>query len=410
MHIFSTKKVLIFRLYTLIFCIIGMFYLFKTSFFITKSFYASLTITLFALLSPTFSFYSFATLPSPIALSILFIAAFHFTRYLTLFSNTHFYYSLFLLTFASLIRFPFIIYLFALVCLFSISILFKKRKHWKELFLTFIGIAVVFAYFAYNKFYLAKYFGSNFLSHANPATSIKDLLDIVFYSFYHQSWRYFTLSHYILLLITITIFFKNRSKKLNINYPLITYLIIVAIGFLLYTILMLNQFREHDYYILDTLFPILLFFLIASFFYLEPKHLQKLKKISVLFGIFSIILAVPSLIYGFDPRINGDFYKNRITFVNAHQTLDSLGISKKAKILLLDSNTPNLNLIGLQRKGYSVMFPSKQYIERALTWDFDYIITSNNSLEKNIIPNYPNFENETKVFFSNKAFTIHLKK
>lgn len=410
MSVFETKEVLIYRLYTLIICMLGLFYLFKTSLFVTKSYNLSLFLILFVLLSPTYSYYSFSTLPSPVSLSLLFIASFHFAKYFLEGSKSNFNYSLCFFTLASLIRFPFIIYLLSLVCLLGLSIILKKKKYWKQLIVTTLAIAIVLGYFFYNKFYLSKNFGSNFLSYPLLPKSISEFLAAIYNSFYHESWRYFTLAHYAVLFYILKQVFKNRSKKITKNIELTSYLIIASIGVSIYAFLMTKQFIAHDYYLLDTFFPILLFWMIGSHLYLKKDYSKQLQKATIVFGAVSIIFSIPVFIFGYNSRPKTLFDENRRNFVGSHHTLDRLKISKKAKILLLDSHTPNLNFIGLQRKGFCVMTPSEKLISRAMNWNYDYIITPNESIETTIIPNYPNFKKETEVFYSNKGFTIHTKK
>lgn len=409
MKILNTRETYVFRLYMLAFSLLGLYYLFKSAIIITKSFYFSISIILFTFLLPSFSYYAIGFLPSQIGLSILFISLYHFLKHKQTHKFKYFLYFLSLLTLASLTRFPFLIYIIGLLCLYLFLAVLNKKIEWKKMSLSIAAISVVLLYFFYNKYYLSENFGSNFLNYPLPADSLQNFVDSIIGTFYHQSWRYFTIVHYILLLLLFTSIYKNRSKidKSILLKETVIYLCICSIGISMYMFLMIQQFVAHEYYMFDTFLPILIFWILVSSKYLKFNFTTK-KIALVLIPMFIFNKVVYH--FGYAERINDPLETTRKNFQQSEIILDSLGIHKESKILLLDSYSPNLAFINMNRNGYCVMTTSTSNITNSLNWNYDYIITQNFSFDKEVLKSYPNFNKETSVLYSNDKFTIHTKK
>lgn len=271
-------------------------------------------------------------------------------------------------------------------------------------------------YFLYNKYYLSYNFGSIYLSSPNTGRNFTDFLKALIRIITHKSWYYGTIIHYFL--VAFIAFKFLQTKKISKNIFLIknfqNYLIIVFFGMLCYFILMIKQFAYHDYYILDTFFPITIIFCAMGVTFLLSKKTITINRLSL------IVICVSALLFNrltnwFDIsyRENRSIEMTFKTFENSYQILDSLKIDKQAKILVLNASGSNLSLIGLQRKGYSIVNDSYQHTdinEPLNNWNYDYIVTQNNTFKKYVLDLYPNFINETNVLFKNDKFTIHTKK
>ena len=70
-------------------------------------------------------------------------------------------------------------------------------------------------------------------------------------------------------------------------------------------------------------------------------------------------------------------------YQDADLLLDSLNISRDAKILCLYGYAQNGPFIQMKRKGYTVMNNDNDLLETALTWDFDYVIVDNGKYAAN---------------------------
>jgi len=412
MKLLDTRSPSIYRMYMLLLSLVGLFYLFKTILLATRSFAKGLFVILFVLLAPTYGYYAVGFLPSAAALALLFIAAYHFTNYLKTNRFQSFLFALLLITLAALTRLPFLMYLLGLFCSYGFKAVWQKKGFAKELVGLSIGIGAVLLYFVYNKVVLSANYGSNFLNYPLPPTSLKDFSEVLFGTLYYESWRYLTLIHYLFLGLLMLFVLKNRAQ---ISIPqkhqfAIGFLGIVTLGVSCYALLMGRQFVAHDYYILDTFFPILVFWLVSFASWNKKVKLRNYKKQLLLMGILAFALNRLVFAYGYDAREKSPLEKTRRNFENSHLILDSLQVPKHAKMLLLDAYSPNLAFIGMQRSGFCVMQPSYESLQRALSWEYDYIVTQNFSYREKVLQNCPEFEEGTTVYFSNDKFTIHLKK
>ena len=288
MKLLGSKEPIIFRFYTFILSFIGLFFLFKSSLLINGSKEWSFFMLAFVMLAPTFNFYAANFLPSSFALSTLFIALFYFIKYSNNYKISEFYYSIFFLTLSALVRFPFLIYHIALICTYIVSLIYLRKKFLKEILGVSVGLFVVLLYFIYNKFYLSYNFGSNFLSYPLPPKDFIDFIDSIYRTFLHAAGRYLTLIHYILLAVLLYVFIKNKLFINLLKYNFVLFLLAFQLlGVTLYSFLMVRQFPGHDYYFLDTYFPLIIITLL-----LYSKQFLKVAKFNHRAFIFgSVVLA-----------------------------------------------------------------------------------------------------------------------
>ena len=71
-----------------------------------------------------------------------------------------------------------------------------------------------------------------------------------------------------------------------------------------------------------------------------------------------------------------------VQYLISEQYLDTLGISKKAKIFSLWSYPQNTPFILMNRKGFTEMKYEKEDIDTKMSFDFDYLIVENELYEK----------------------------
>ena len=60
-----------------------------------------------------------------------------------------------------------------------------------------------------------------------------------------------------------------------------------------------------------------------------------------------------------------------------------------ARILVLDAYTSNVPLLLMNRKGFTVIETTNEFIKKALTLPFDYIVIQNKSLSGDVLRNFP---------------------
>ena len=75
-------------------------------------------------------------------------------------------------------------------------------------------------------------------------------------------------------------------------------------------------------------------------------------------------------------------------YQGAEQYLDSIGISKDAKILTLLAYPQNTPFILMNRKGYTEMLDKEEKIEIGLTFDYDYVVVENKLVNDDVKMEY----------------------
>ncbi|MBI9068780.1 MAG: glycosyltransferase family 39 protein [Salinivirgaceae bacterium] len=410
MKIFNTKATWCFRLYTLIYSLIGLFVLFKISLTLQKNVLIAFSSILFFGLSPVFLYYQVSFIPTIPSLSNFIIAMFFFLKYKRSNKNTHYIVSISFMTLAALARTPFFIFLFALF----LSELFQRRKINLQYILYFsVSFLFVIFYFIYNK-YLSTHYTSSFLGNILPPNNFHHFIEIIHKSWNTWAFHYFTLYHYLFLFILGTFAVANiiKRKVFNelINNELFIFFLFSFLGAIMYAFLMLRQYINHDYYFLDSFFPpiIILYFLIIQYL---PK---KTKSISVILYAIIFVFFVFAIQNAFKTHkkrlITGSWDKvaqTTLAYNNSESFLNQNHISKKSKILALSSYTSNIPFILMNRYGFAMMSNKKDDIIKSLTWDFDYITVANQFLMSDVINEYPYFINRVNKVASNQGITIY---
>lgn len=399
MKISGSTSPAIFRIYILFFSFLGLFFLFKLSYLFNKNTNLSLLIVLLAATSPIYVYYQSGFIPSIPCISLAIIGIYHYFDSLLNKKTSSYYLGLIFLTLAALSRSTFVIPLLA-ICGFDIALALFEKQNTRLLLKKGFSVAMCFSvfigYFWYNS-YLRNKYGSIFLNELMPASSFSEAKEILKAIKDNWKWHYFSKWHYLVfaLLSLCAAFYiiKGKYKTSKHQYSLLVYSLVYLIGSLFFVLAMLKQFPAHDYYFLDSLFIPILLFLILTTSFIQISQKKIFVGITVL---FLIIISVPLIINAKKMqevrRETGSWDRTTATinnFENADLFLDSLNISKTAKILVLDAYAPNIPFIKMRRKGYAVMTTNRENIIQSLTWNFDYIIIQNEFFITDVYNKYP---------------------
>lgn len=403
----------VFRMYILLYSFLGLFFLFKLTFSITKDYVKSAFAVLFAATSSVFVYYQSGFLPTIPSLSNAIIGIFFYYKYLQENKNQHFWSSIMFLTLAALSRTTFAIPIVAVLSIEFIRIIRKESSFVAKILPIMVSVALLLSYFLYNG-HLQNLYGSIFLNHLLPAESFDQVKKIV--KFIYQNWlfQYFSIYHYlILIMLTIAGIFSLLRRKSNIKRPEIYFGLLIGsylCGCILFFIFMMRQFSAHDYYFIDTFYLPLNLFLILLLALIPKTEKRSIHIFKIAFlGIISLILLIQPIKSQEQRRETGSWDKTEATINNYHNSshfLDSLGISKSSKILVLDAVAPNIPFLLMQRKGYAVMDTKKENLERALEWDFDYIVIQNEYFISDMYTPYPAIINKLKKIADNGKISV----
>jgi hypothetical protein len=403
----------IFRLYILFFSFIGLFYLYKLAKSISGNKFIALFIVLFAATSPVFVYYQGGFLPTIPSLVNAMIGIYYYHFYLKEESKKNFWLAIFFLSFAALSRTTFAIPLIAIVATEFIRFLRKETDAISKILPVFISFAFIIVYLIYNA-QLRKNYGSNFLNHILPPENFEQFYEILKAISNRWIFQYFSLTHYLVFLGMIFLFIISiirkgvNFKNANLNFPLFS--IIYFAGSCLFSLLMFRQFSDHDYYFLDTFFlPVILIFIIL--FSSVAKKLNNRNNLiySLSIAFASVILIVHPVKTQNERRKVEEWDRTEAIikdYKNSSEFLDSLNISRSAKMLVLDAVIPNMPFILMERKGYAVMQMDIKHIEEALSWDYDYIIFQNKYFMEGAYKVYPDIISKLEKIADNGKISV----
>ncbi len=387
MKLFGTTSPWVFRIWTMICSLIGMFFLYKSSFVITEDCQKSLLVTAIAMTAPVYAYYFNGFLPGIPAFAIGVIGLWSYLKYYKEGKKKFFHLAIALMTLSALIRTTFVIELIAILGFELLRIFRKESTFGDKLPSVIISFALIFAYMMWNS-HLRGENGSLFLNELSSAKSIDEALECINDAKYNWEYQYFQKFHYRIFevlaglsviagIVRLVMKLKNKdgkSKKKQLTIWLIP--IIYLFGCILFSIAMIMQLPNHDYYFIDTFFmPILMLFALML------GTLPKIKGY-IAGGICLVALAVICFFMistvtetQVSRRWSEDgAYKCYLNFVDSDKFLDSLDIPRDAKILSMYAYPQNGSFLQMKRKGYTVMWHMESVVQSALTWDFDYIV------------------------------------
>lgn len=411
MKIFGSTSPVIFRMYTLCISITGLIYLYLLAKRITSSDLKSWMVVLFVFLSPLYMYYQAGFIPCVPAISFVFIALYFFYRYKQDAKRKQFYWSIFFFFLAAMIRLPFLIFLLA-VFLQQLYLFIRQRKFIRFEFFGFVIVFGLFgAYYTYNV-HLGILYGNMFLDDFLPAKSFTEFILILRRIYDHWLFQYFTVCHYLLLITTLVYTIKHfRKNRVMENKAMWFTLLISGGGAVLYFLLMACQYYDHDYYFLDSLFVPLVLLFILSVHHI-PLETEKNRLIVFFFFCISFIF-----MYGDSRKNQFERYTfqswdrveiTRRNFMDFDKFLDSIGIAKDAKMLVIDSYSTNIPLYLMKRKGYTVYQTIRDNAAFALfRWKWDYVVIQDQFLFSDVLRYYPVVGSVIEPVAGNGKITVY---
>ena len=401
----------IFRIYILLYSFAALFFLFQLTQLLTKDFLKSLLVLLFAACSPVFVYYQSGFLPTLPSLANAIIGLYFYVKYLQESQSKNLNFALAFLTLGALARTTFLL---PLIAVFGLEVLrtMKKEIAFKSIVQPFLIAAILlFASAAYESTLQSTY-GSLFLNHLLPAQNLQEAKEIIQYVYETWSLHYFSKEQYFLfvlvLLAALFLFFKKKTNANKIQRQIALLAGAYFLGCVLFAIAMLQQFPAHDYYFLDSFFlPILLVFILALSTLPTFNHSPRIFSLALL--LLSVPLVASALHTQTLKRESGSWDRVAATTLNfqgSAEFLDALKIKRDATILVLDAYAPNIPFLLLRRKGFAVLSTSKENLQKALQWNFDYIIVQNEFFVSDIFSNYPEILTRIKKIADNGKISV----
>ncbi len=371
------------RIYLLTYSLIGLLFLYLLTKQISKNYLAPFITVAFATLSPVFLYYQATFIPTIPSLANAIIGYYFYIKYLNTEKDSNFWLALGFMTLATLARTPFAIFLIAIICQECLYFIQKRKISGQKCLGFSISVAIILGYFLYNQILRAEN-GSIFLGSLQYPDSFETFKAI--FSEVVEKWgnHYFTKWHYLffslLLLGYIVQLVRFGKEKELVRGRVGLQLLIASFGATLYSVVMTKQFIDHDYYILDSLF--LPFILTIAFFTGRYSLNSKIEKGLAITTIIAFVTIFQLSAHKQVKSRQQAYFWDKIelinqTFADSDQLLDSMKISRKAVILVLDAQAPNSAFVHMKRPGYGIRSSNKEEIENALGWNFDYVAIQN---------------------------------
>ena len=260
--VFSSDLVYTFRLYNLLYSLIGLFFLFRLCLSVGLSGIRSVLLTSFFFTLPFFVYYQNGFIPSIPSFANLIIALYFFQQYGSNKAKSKLLLAALFLTLAALARIPYSIFLFAAPVLLVWNQLKRKKINLLEPLALILGLAFVVGYHFYNK-HLGDTYGSMFLQQFLYIKSFENFISIINTAAERFGNHFMSPFHAVLLIVLLIASLKSIYKSGTLAKPLrklAKYFTISSLGVILFFVLMGNQFVDHDYYYIDTFLPLLVIF------------------------------------------------------------------------------------------------------------------------------------------------------
>lgn len=410
MKVTGIKEPFIYRFLTLLISLIGLFSIFKLMIKNTCSFFNSILVPFFIFSLPIYMYYQTALSPSVSAVAICFIGYFFYFSYLKTQKYSHFIFACLFFYIAILFRLPLGIAFIAVICQQLFSYFKNKKIEWKEVFVFILILILVISFFLYNQ-YIEKTYGSIFLSELKYPNSWEHFKELTCWVWNYKSQHLHTV-HYLFLLIlflnliAFVIFTCKKHKQLLSSFQshLLIQIIITLVGGYLYFLLMMEQFRYHDYYVIETFlisFCLLLCFL-SSFINWPTKWINYvihiILSVLIIIGVLSSAKIQKSLLF-FSPN-DGIICEREQYISDIKYLIKKHHISKDQIICIAEGDLLPANIVfcNIQQKGYWGIG-----IENS-----DYILLSEKNLTKDLFERQPTYRN--KLEYIDKHNTIILLK
>lgn len=416
MKIFNTRSVLVFRVYNFIISFIGLFALFRISRLLKVSFINSLFLVGIYFFSPIFLIYQVCTLGVVNTTSFVFLGFYLYLLFLQNKKWNFYYLSIFIFTIACLIRTTALVPFVALLVTETIRIRRQKKFNIRSaspVLLSFLALSIHYYYM--NVYMMAEY-GSLFLHYLKPANDWKEAISIAKKAYSLWFFTYFSISQWVILallsLVGSVLFLKQKSSTI-LEWFLGFFSITLCFGCLLFLIAMWHQYRDHDYYAIDTfMIPILL----AAILFI--KVIQKcLRKYKVYFELICLLLLITIGVEGKQRMMTGIQPKPWQTtqivakeYAAVKKEFQKFSTSNEDKILVVGAELcPQIPFILLNRKGFILNKADSSFMRNVLTWDYDFLCFREKRFLTSYHQVYPDFINHFSIL-SNKDGVVIAKK
>ncbi len=396
------------RIYTYLYSLFGVIFLYKLSKLLIKDAYLAIVPALFLVFSPIFSYYQIGILPSIPSLSNFIIGTYFFVKYRQEDKRKYWIISLIFITLAVLARTSFL-FLFLSILLFEFIRLIRAKQKLVFYFITvFSALAILGIYYGYN-YHLRTTYGTLFLNHLAHPADWNQFMHVLNKTLSLWKFDYFTSFQFILMVIIVVFAFVQRKKIGKAYLALAALFLLSAIAFFG---LMELQFADHNYYFLDSfMFPILFLMVVLLASIPPQKRLQTVTLVLVLAIFINGVDKVNRSIKIAYERVAWDVnLPTYEAFKDSKKLLDKHQVPANATILCYNAYIPSLPFHFMERKGLPIALDEELFIRDSPHWGFDYMVFQNQFFAERTANLYPEIMNHFEVLDSDGKITLCKKK
>lgn len=388
MGLFGTRAPWVFRGFTLLISLVGLWFLFLLARRLTGSSLKALLVTMVAMTSPLYAYYFNNYLPSAPALALSMAGLWAYGEYHNSDRKGCWHLAVALVALATLLRTSQAILLVALCAYEMLRVMRRETTFWDKVPSVAAAVLAIVGYMLWNG-HLRNEYGSLFLNYLVPPRNWEDVQMVFDEMHWHWRFEYFSrLQHWVVAVVCIAAIiyaiWRARKERRGLAFGLSLFLLIWWVGELCFFVVMLRQYKNHDYYFLDSFFlPVLFTFILA------------LRALPAVKGHLAVAVAAVLLVL-----LGGSMYKNarhRVNdrcwegdrayicsqrFAGADRWLDEEGIPRDAKLLAFLAYPQNGPFIQMQRKGYTVMEYDENIVNAVRKFPYDYIVVENEVWEQ----------------------------
>ena len=416
MNISGNETATVFRIYTLLWSLFGIWMLTLLLQNVSRRPITGVILAAMAAFSPVFVYYQDGMLPTIPCIAALITGVWAYEIYQRKGSQRYFFIALIWLTMAALWRSSYAVALIALVMTEVWMFFSEGRKNIKSLGWIALAALLPVTYTIYNA-HLREQVGSLFLSSPTPVRNLEefsDLLDaMVAWALgdYQFAWNWLILVPLILLglflLFAHLISFKPKSR-------FYLFAVIYLGGISLFSLLMMRQFRHHDYYFIDILF-LPLFLLSALGLSVIPTRIPF--KLNTLFTLLLLIFPILSFVrakesqkdsYRLEPWDR--FSYTALNYAGADSLLDAHHVPKYARILAIDAYAPNIPFLMMKRQGLVNLSTTRENLINHLKFPFDFVTIQNDYFFSDVFTQYPELINRLEPIANNGRISLFKRK
>lgn len=379
----------LFRLLDTAVTLLGFYYLFRLVYERTGHFVAGLVPGAFLLASPAFAFYAGSTLPDPFSLSLSFVGYYYWLRFL---DKRHFPdlpLAVLVLGLAALIKTTTLLHLGAVLGITFLWAFFQPELLSARQRLYFLGLGgavlgVIGAYFFRTQYLNATYQSTLFLAQVRPITDPEALHEVL--RNVRRGWiaEYATVVQYRTVAVCGVLLLVYARRNLRQFRPLTLLLLGTSVLGYLFVQLMGAQFRDHDYYIICSLFPPALLVLVLALLNLG-QYLGKLRH-GISLGLAVLVFFLLTQGHKRLGRRMSDDYPpfspyGHLWMRGGAAELAQANVPATAALLLLNEPAPNLSLVYFDRRGQLwetdlSKTTTANFLDRMAADSLDYLVMS----------------------------------